>query len=309
MIFNSPKFQVLSVVLLAIFWALNWPLMKIGLEVLEPWTFRALIVMVGGLGCLLVASVLGEDLFVPKSNWVALFWLTFFQGILWNAFSGFGISMVEAGRAAVLAFTMPVWATLFAIFFLGEHVNFTRALGLVLGISGLLLLLIPAYPKLGNNFLGSSLMVASAISWGCATIVVKATDWKANVLVISGWQFLIGSIPLSFAALVLGRPESIFELDIRSGLALAYSALIPMIFCQSVWYLLVQRLPTSLASMGTLLVPPLGVYFSALILEETISKFDVLALLVVSSSMILILPGFSWRAILRRREVSRPEQK
>ena len=38
---------VLAVVGLAIFWAINWPIMKIGLTTVEPWTFRAVLVVVG----------------------------------------------------------------------------------------------------------------------------------------------------------------------------------------------------------------------------------------------------------------------
>ena len=96
--------QAITVALLAIFWAINWPLMKIGLTVVEPWTFRALIVVVGGIGCLAFAAAFGESLIVPRANWRQLLWLALFQGVLWNAFSGFGIALVDAGRAAVLAF-------------------------------------------------------------------------------------------------------------------------------------------------------------------------------------------------------------
>ena len=112
--------QAATVCALAVFWAVNWPMMKIGLTIVEPWTFRALIVVVGGVGCLAVAVLIGEPIRVPRSDWRPLLWLALFQGVLWNAFSGFGIAMVEAGRAAVLGFTMPVWATLIAIIFLKE---------------------------------------------------------------------------------------------------------------------------------------------------------------------------------------------
>lgn len=92
-----------------------------------------------------------------------------------------------------------------------------------------------------------------------------------------------------------------------TGAALAYSALIPMIFCQAVWFAVVQRLPTSLASTGTLLVPPLGVFLAALILGEEVGVLEVLALVMVVSALVLILPGFNWRASLRPPQASRPE--
>lgn len=303
----SRPLQVATVMGLAVFWALNWPMMKIGLTAVEPWTFRATIVLVGGVGCLGVSRLFGQSIAIPPADLRPLLWLTLFQGVLWNAFSGFGIAMVDAGRAAVLGFTMPVWATALSILFLGEAVTSRRLLGLAMGMAAMGLLLWPALEAVGAELTGALLMIAGAFVWGIATIIVKAVDWKMGVLALSGWQFVIGSVPLVAAAVLLGDPASLLRIDMVTGAALAYSALIPMIFCQAVWFAVVRRLPTSLASTGTLLVPPLGVYFAALILGETVGLFETLALLLVVAAMVLILPGFNWRAILHPPPASRPE--
>ena len=63
-------------------------------------------------------------------------------------------------------------------------------------------------------------------------------------------------------------------------------------------FAVVRRLPTSLASTGTLLVPPLGVMFSAWILGEQVGFYEISALVLVFAAMLLILPGFDWRASL-----------
>jgi drug/metabolite transporter (DMT)-like permease len=303
----SPALQVTSVVMLAFFWALNWPLMKIGLTVVEPWTFRATIVAIGGAGCLLVARLFGQAIAIPRADFRPLLWLTLFQGVLWNAFSGFGIAMVDAGRAAVLGFTMPVWATLLSILILNERLTPRRGLGLCLGMAAMALLVWPALGALGSELTGSLLMIAGAMAWGAATIIVKRVDWQMGVLALSGWQFLIGSVPLTLAAVTLGEPASLMRLDATTGAALAYSALIPMIFCQAIWFAVVRRLPTSMASTGTLLVPPLGVFLASWILGETVGVLEILALLTVIGALILILPGFNWRASLRPPPTSRPE--
>lgn len=303
---NTPL-QVITVIMLAVFWALNWPLMKIGLTAVEPWTFRAAIVLIGGAGCLAVARLSGRSISIPREDLRPLLWLTLFQGVLWNAFSGFGIAMVDAGRAAVLGFTMPIWATILSIIFLKEPVTVRRTFGLALGIAAMGLLLWPALDALGAELFGAMLMIAGAMAWGVATIIVKAADWKMGVLALSGWQFLIASVPLSIAAILVGEPSSLLRVDFVTGSALAYSALIPMVFCQAVWFTIVRRLPASLASTGTLLVPPLGVYLSALILGETVGVFEVLALVLVIVALVMILPGFNWRASLHPLPKSRPE--
>lgn len=303
----SAAAQVMTVIMLAVFWAVNWPMMKIGLTTVEPWTFRATIVLVGGVGCLLVAHLSGRSIAISRAELRPLLWLTLLQGVLWNAFSGFGIALVDAGRAAVLAFTMPVWATLLAMIFLGEAVTLRRTLGLATGMVAMGLLLWPALDALGDELFGAVLMIVGAITWGAATVLLKAVDWKMGVLALSGWQFLLGAGPLILAAIILGDPSSLLNIDRVTGGAIAFSALIPMIFCQAVWFAVVRRLPASLASTGTLLVPPLGVYFSALILDETVGPFEIAALLLVIVALVLILPGFNWRASLRPQPESRPE--
>lgn len=295
----SRSLQVLTVLGLAVFWALNWPVMKIGLATVEPWTFRAAIVLVGGAGCLIVARLFGQPVRIPAEDLRPLLWLTLFQGVMWNAFSGFGIAMVEAGRAAVLGFTMPVWATALSILFLGEAVTRRRLAGLTLGMTAMALLLWPALEAVGAELTGALLMIGGAMAWAVATIIVKAVDWRMGVLALSGWQFLLASVPLMLAATLFGEPASLLEMDATTGAAFAYSALIPMIFCQAVWFAVVRRLPTSLASTGTLLVPPLGVCFAALLLGETVGIFELAALILVIASLVLILPGFDWRALLQ----------
>jgi len=299
--------QVTTVVALAIFWAINWPIMKIGLTTIEPWAFRAFVVVVGGIGCLIMSLAFGQSIRVPLTDLQPLLWLALFQGVLWNAFSGFGIAMVDAGRASVLGFTMPVWATLLAMIFLKEPVTARRLAGLGIGMVAMALLMVPALDAMNTELIGALLMIAGAISWAIATIIVKAIDWKMEMLALAGWQFVIGSIPLVIAAILFGDPASLLEINRVTGGALAYSALIPMIFCQAVWFTVVRRLPTSLASTGTLLVPPLGVYSAAVILGETVGFVEFTALALVVVALVLILPGFNWRASLHPPQASRPE--
>ena len=178
---------------------------------------------------------------------------------------------------------------------------FRSLFGLTLGMFGLFLLIYPTLDTFGTSFLGASLMIAGAFTWGTATVVFKAASWRADLLALCGWQFVIGAIPLFAATLVLGDPNTIFYLDLKTGSAVAFSAIVPMVFCQAVWFSIVTRLPTVIASTTTLFVPPLGVFFSFLILDEPVSFFDFLALIAVIASMLLILPSF-------RRPASRHQQ-
>ena len=288
---ESRVVQVVAVLALAFFWGLNWPVMKIGLETLEPWTFRALIVASGAAGCALLLVLRRESLCVVRADWPMLGLLTLFQGVLWNGFSGFGIALIEAGRASILAFTMPIWATALSILILKEEVTRRRLLALGLGMAGMFFLLLPALEALGQQLFGTLLMLAAAISWGTATVVFKKANWQSSLVAITGWHFALGAVPLILAALIFGKPTTLLDVGTRTGLALLYSATVPMVFCQLVWFTVIKRLPASLASMGTLLVPLIGVGMSALILGEQVGLYELTALALVFAALGLILPG------------------
>jgi drug/metabolite transporter (DMT)-like permease len=87
-------------------------------------------------------------------------------------------------------------------------------------------------------------------------------------------------------------------LSLPAVIALIYLFLFPMSFCQWAYFKTVGLLPASIAAIGTLMVPVVGVYSSHLILGEKVGLNDLLALLLVLSALILVLVLPAWK--LRR---------
>ena len=48
----------------------------------------------------------------------------------------FGVQQLPAGRSAILAYTMPIWATLIALVLLHEPLSRRKLVGLALGMIG-----------------------------------------------------------------------------------------------------------------------------------------------------------------------------
>jgi len=67
-------------------------------------------------------------------------WRAFFNLTAWNALVLFGLRQMPAGRSAILAYTMPVWATVIAALVLSEPLGKRKAFGLALGMAGMLVL-------------------------------------------------------------------------------------------------------------------------------------------------------------------------
>ena len=109
---NKNLLTVILLIFLIIVWSSVWSLFKIALEEIPPLSFR---VMTGvPAGILLFVFVLNKNksLSIPIENWRSLLLISFFNVTLWQVLMLYGLSLLGGGRAAVLAYTMPVWATI-----------------------------------------------------------------------------------------------------------------------------------------------------------------------------------------------------
>ena len=96
--------------------------------------------------------------------------------------------------------------------------------------------------------------------------------------------------------LLFETDAEIGPISTKAGLAVAYSALVPMIICHLVWYTLIELLPASIAAITTLAIPIVGVYSSSVLLGERVGAHEWLALyLVVCALTIVLVPPSVWR--------------
>ena len=115
--------QLVLLVALTLLWGCNWPMMKFSLREVPPLTFRAL-TMSGGV--LLMAgwfALRGTRLALPRTQIVRVFALAAPNIIGWHWASIIGLTQLAAGRAGILAFTMPVWTVLLGALLFGQRLT------------------------------------------------------------------------------------------------------------------------------------------------------------------------------------------
>src|SRR5258706_5628606 len=118
---NRASFSRFGLVLLALLtlgWGFNWPIMKVVLSEVPPLTFRAVCLLAGGIGVLLVARLAGQSSIVPRRYWKHLLALTVCNIVGWNVFVVYGLSLLPSGRAALLGYTMPLCSMLRSVWLL-----------------------------------------------------------------------------------------------------------------------------------------------------------------------------------------------
>lgn len=282
---------------LGLFWGLNWPGMKIALEELPVWWFRSLSVGVGAAGLLLIALISGQRIRPSKAELGPLALCTVFNILGWHILTAYGVSLMAAGRASIIAFTMPVWAALMAAALLGEKITVWKIIGLMLGVAGLAALIGPDLAALGAAPLGAAFMLGASISWATGTVLFKKFDWRLPVVSAIGWQLALGAVVITGFAAALEPAPDLTQLSWRAIGALAYLFALPMVYCQWAYFSVVRIFPAGIAAIGTLSVPIVGVFSSALILGEPVGANDLTALALIFSALfaVLVAPGLASR--------------
>ncbi len=286
---SLPRTGFILLGMLSFLWGMNWPVMKIALSEIDVWFFRSLCMIFGGLVLLGITAAGGRSLRVSSTEIKPLMLCTLFNIVGWHLLSAYGVSLMAAGRASIIAFTMPVWAALLGSLILREHTTWRHWLGLALGMAGLAVLIGPDLITLGQAPLGAVFMLCAAMSWGLGTVLVKRYRWTMPTAALVGWQFLLGSIPITLGAVWIGEVPDYESLSSAALLATAYVLLVPIGFCHWAWFKVVSLFPAALAAIGTLAIPVIGVLASGFLLGESIGFREILALALVCAALVVVL--------------------
>lgn len=275
--------------LLTIFWGVNWPIIKVALEEIPVLTFRATCIFFAGLTILGLHLAMRRSIRVPRHQWGALLISGLLNITLWHTVTGFGVDNTSSGRAAIIAYTMPIWAVPIGYLVLGDRPGWRRLTALVLGTAGLAVLLVADIQEIGKAPVGPLLMLAGAIIWAGGTLAQKRVKWEVSSMVLIGWQCLICGIPIFAAAGVLDADEVRLP-SLWPGLALAYNTFIPFLVCYYAYYEVVRIFPVGVATIGTLPIPIVGLFTGAIMLGEPLGWAEFTSLgLVVAALAIPIL--------------------
>ena len=271
--------------LVVLFWGVNWPIMKLGVQHIPPLWFAATRILLGSFFLFGLLAIQGRILLPKPSDWKNLITITFFQIALPMALIHSGLLFLGAGRSAVLVYTIPLWVAPLTYFFLKEKINGLKMFGLVLGLSGIAILFNPLTFDFSDQslLLGNGLMLIASFSFATAIILLRRNTSLKPMIQLVPWQLLLGSVFLAIVAMCIeGLPEVKWSASLLA--IMAYNGPIASGFCFWAYITVSAKLPAMNTSIGSLGIPVIGIVSSALILGESLN-------LIVISGLISILLG------------------
>ena len=275
-------------ILLTIFWGANWPVMKIAVHDFPPLSFRLLSMLGGRAARWAVIRMQRLPLAIPRGQLSTVVKLAIPNMLMWQLFIILGVKMLTSGRAAILGYTMPVWAILCGLIFFRERVTKIAWLGVGCALAGALLLLSSEFGSLSGQPLGSLMALIAAAAWGYGTVIMKRTPIEMPTISLTFWMVLIGTLLLLPLA-ALFEHAAWRAPDAAEWGAIAFNALIVLAFAQVVWFRLARTLPPVASSLSVMMIPVLGIFFGAWWLQETLHWQDYAAMLLILAAMSTVL--------------------
>ncbi|WP_028776316.1 DMT family transporter [Shimazuella kribbensis] len=217
--------------------------------------------------------------------------VAFFQIFLNYLFFFLGVSISTGVIGSIMAGTTSFFQLLFAHFlFKNEKLTWTKNVGLILGLIGLMMLNITHSFHLTFGW-GEGLLLASVLAGAWGNLLAKDVSRKVDTKRMTAYAMCFSGIALSLIGIIwtghypfsftVKGMHILFYLGIMSATALL------------LWNELMHRFPVSQVSLFLFLIPIFGVMISSFVLEEQLQGNAIVSLLLVAFGIMVIHFSFS----------------
>jgi drug/metabolite transporter (DMT)-like permease len=268
-------------------WGFNWPVTKFLLGELPPLTLRGVTGVIGALLLAALALLRGQSLRVDRARWPRLMLAALLNVTGWMVLMGLALLWLPASETALIAYTMPVWASLLAWPVLGERPTLLRTVSLLMAFAGL------AAIMGGNGVTASAakwpgivMALCGSIGFALGTVLAKKLPLDMAPIPAAAWQIGLGCFPVAIVGLAI-ETTHLGNVSPIGWWLLVYSTLIQFCIAYVSWFAALSRLPASVAAIGTMAVPVIGVVASAVALNEPLGPVQIVALLFTLAGVVL----------------------
>lgn len=278
-------------------WAVNFSVVKLVLEDLDPLAFNSLRLIGASIVFLVIARTVPGPSILPKDRLrflgLALVGHTAYQLLFIS-----GIDQTTASNSAILLGLTPVFVAILSTVFMGERPSPRVWLGIGVSVLGVYLVLHDS-ARLGGSSRGDWLTLAASLCWSIYTVAGQPVVARYGLFKTNAYTMALGTLAFLPFGLPALAATPLGAVPASAWLATVYSFLFALVVAYSCWYFAVSRIGPTQTAVYSNLMPVAALALAHLWIGEPIGALQLVGAFTIFVGIYTVRRGRS------RRERSR----
>ena len=283
----------LLLILTPMFWAGNF----ISARAIAPETDPLILALLRWLVALLLIlpwwwPVLKREWSAMRQNLPILCWLSFWSVAVFNTMIYLGVETTTASNAAIFQAIIPVLILLLSWLFYSERVNALQGLGILLSISGVLVIVSKAELSrlLGLQMNPGDLWIMVAVvSWAIYSVTLRHRPTTVSPFGFFGFSVAFGVVALLPLAIWEQGGLVVPQWNTWVWAVVGYIAIFPSILAYLFWNRGVAEIGAATAGLFIYLIPVFGLVLAILFLNEALHGYHLVGILLIAAGILLAM--------------------
>jgi len=277
----------LYVAFLCILFGANAVAIKISLTGLGVFTTAGLRFALASITIFLWARYTGKPLAInlTQLRQLILLSITFFTQI--SLFS-FGLARTTASHGTLIGNILPFMVMILAHFFIpGDRINLRKISGLILGFSGVVLLLLDSITMTGRMLQGDMLVLMAVLFWSCNVVYIKKIVEKLHPVQVTIYPMIMIAPLFLFCGFLFDEPMVRF-IDATIIKAMLYQTFVTTSFGFVAWNTMIRKFGASTLHSFIFIMPISGVFLGVVLLDEPLTANLIFSIVLVVTGLIVV---------------------
>ena len=274
---------------ISFFWGTTWFVSKLTVPFIPPLQLTGMRQILAGL--LVIIFFLLKSKKWPTSKEFLFHLVSGFLIITCsNGLTTWAIKFIPSFLGALISRLSPFVFIIANYLFFKEKVKPITLLGLLVGFSGIAILLSSFAVEMSDAHfsLGIIFSLIAVFTWTSGTLISVKNKMNINPYEGIGWQMLFGGIMLLIASQITGQHVPIETIPFHAWLKFLYLTFVGSIFCFVCYIYTLQKLPISLVSIYVYINPIVALILGILVLNEKLTPAIIVGALVTIVGIYLV---------------------
>ncbi|MCX7781570.1 MAG: DMT family transporter [Negativicutes bacterium] len=257
--------------LVAFFWGINPPIMKVGLPYLDPMSYNALRMMLATAVSVAVLRITGACRPLAAEDRKKIILVSIAGFFVFQLFFTVGVEKTTAGNASLLLGLLPVSVAFLNTVFKLEKISLPLFSGIVLTLAGVALIVLGSgkeFSLANNHLIGAAMLLAAQTGYGYYTIFSKELTQKYSTYQIT--TYVMALTTALFTAISLPRMAVMDWSAVPpvAWISILYSGVFALCLSNFLWIWGIGKLGSTKASLYNNISPLFAIAAGCLFLDE-----------------------------------------